>query len=190
MAAWNDPPVRAWWVVNVVGSDIDLRKGESRDLFPVSLWIAEDGLNPDPSIISSKINCVDVEGINSSFEFGESLGPAASCCSGIFVAGSRVVQAGGVSEVAGDGVREVLGNRALYISFLRGFPVPMRRAVVGAPGRSAEDGRDGGGMFVEDEILTGVGTWTGGRTWVGDKTLAGGGTLVEVWLFADSIGFP
>lgn len=112
------------------------------------------------------------------------------------MAGSLVVLAGGVSEVAGDGVREVPGNRALYISFLRGFPVPMRRAVVGAPGRSAEDGRDGGGILVEDEILTGVGTLTGvgaltgGRTWVGDKTLAGGGTLVEVWLFADSIGFP
>lgn len=78
LAAWNDPPVRVWWVVNVVGSDIDLRKGESRDLFPVSLLIVEDDLNPDSSIISSKINCVDVEGKNSSFEFEESLGPAAS----------------------------------------------------------------------------------------------------------------
>lgn len=91
--------------------------------------------------------------------------------------GSRVALAGGVSEVAGDGVREVLGNRALYISFLRGFPVPMRRAVVGAPGHSAEDGRDGGGIFVEDETLT------------EGETSAGGGTLVEVWLFVDSIGF-
>lgn len=93
------------------------------------------------------------------------------------MAGSRVALAGGVSEVAGDGVREVLGNRALYISFLRGFPVPMRKAVVGAPGRSAEDGRDGGGILVEDETLT------------EGETSAGGGTLVEVWLFIDPIGF-
>lgn len=88
--------------------------------------------------------------------------------------GSPVALVGGVSAVAGDGVREVLGNRALYISFLRGFPVPMRRAVVGAPGRSAEDRRDGGGIFVEDEILTEGGTLFEG------ETLAGGGTLVQV----------
>lgn len=78
LAAWNDSPARAWRPVNVVGSDIDLRKGESRDLFLVSLLIPEDDLNPDPSIISSKINCVDVEGINSSFDLSESSGPAAS----------------------------------------------------------------------------------------------------------------
>lgn len=77
LAAWNDPPTRAWRAVNAVGSDIDLRKCESRDIFPVSLLIVEDDLNPDPSIISSKIYCVEVEGINSSFEFEESLGPAA-----------------------------------------------------------------------------------------------------------------
>lgn len=78
LAVWNDSPARLWRAVNAVGSDIDLRKGESRDLFPVSLLIAEDDLNPDPSIISSKINCVDVEGINSSFDIEESSGPAAS----------------------------------------------------------------------------------------------------------------
>lgn len=74
------------------------------------------------------------------------------------MAGSRVALPGGVSEAAGDGVREAPGSKALYISFLRGFPVPMRRAVVGAPDRStedAEDGRGGGGMFVEGEILAG-----------------------------------
>lgn len=78
LVAWNDSPARPWRAVNAVGSDIDLRKGESRDLFPVSLLIAEDDLNPDPSIISSKINCVDVEGINSSFDLEKSSGPSAS----------------------------------------------------------------------------------------------------------------
>jgi hypothetical protein len=120
-----------------------------------------------------------------------------NCCSGVFVVGSRATLPGrvGVTEVAGDGVREALGNRALYSSFLRGFPVPMRRAVVGAPDCGAEDGRDGGGIFVEDEILTGGGaltvgkTLSGGGTWAGDEPSAGGGTLVEVWSFVASICF-
>jgi hypothetical protein len=94
-----------------------------------------------------------------------------NCCSGVFVTVLRLALPGGVSEVAGDGIREAPGSKALYINFLRGFPVPMRRAAVGAPEPSAEDGRDGGGMSVE-----------GG-------TLAEGGTLIEVWLSAGSIGF-
>jgi hypothetical protein len=163
-----------------------LRSGESSDLFPVNLLIVEGDLNPDPSIISSKINCVEVEGTNSSF--AESSGAAGSlhrisiailvnrcahtnCFSGIFMTVSRVALPGGVSEVADGGVREALGSKALYISFLRGFPVPMRRAAVGAPEPSAEDGRDGGGMSVEGRIL------------------AEGGTLIEAWLSAGSIGF-
>jgi hypothetical protein len=93
------------------------------------------------------------------------------------VAGARVALAGGVSEVAGDGVREPPGSKALYISFLRGFPAPKRRADVGAPECSAEGGRDGGGMFVEGDWLA------------EDETLVGGGTFAEVWLFAGSIGF-
>lgn len=77
-AAWNDPPARIWRAVKAVGSDIDLRKGESIDLFPVSLLIVEGDLNPDSFIISSRINCVELEGINSSFDIEESLGAAAS----------------------------------------------------------------------------------------------------------------
>lgn len=84
---------------------------------------------------------------------------------------SRVALPGGVSEVAGDGVRKAPGSKALYINFLRGFAVPMRRAAVGAPEPTAEDGRDGGGMFVEGE------------------TLAEGGPLMEAWLSAGSICF-
>ena len=60
-------PAGAWRAVKAVGSDIDLRSGESRDLFPVNLLIVEGDLNPDPSVISSKTNCVEVEGTNSSF---------------------------------------------------------------------------------------------------------------------------
>lgn len=100
-----------------------------------------------------------------------------NCCSGVFVAGSLALP-GDVSEVAGDGVREAPGNRALYISFLRGFPTPMRREDVGAPERSVDDERDGGGMLVEDEMLTGDGTLTVG------KTLAGSGMLAEDEIFA------
>lgn len=78
LAACNGPPARTWRVVDSIGSDIDLRKGEFRDLFPVRLLIVEGDLNPDPSIISSKINCVELEGINSSFDIEESPGTAAS----------------------------------------------------------------------------------------------------------------
>jgi hypothetical protein len=67
LAASSDPPAGTWGAVKAVGSDIDLRSGESRDLFPVNLLIVEGDLNPDPSTISSKINCVEVEGTNSSF---------------------------------------------------------------------------------------------------------------------------
>lgn len=49
----------------MVGSDIDFRKGESRDLFLLRVRAAE-GLTPEPSSISSKMNCVELEGINSS----------------------------------------------------------------------------------------------------------------------------
>lgn len=75
-AACNDPPARTLRAVNAVGSDIDLRKGEWRDLFPVSLLIVEGDLKPDPSIISSNMNCVEFEGINSSL-VEESPGAAA-----------------------------------------------------------------------------------------------------------------
>ena len=67
LAASGDPSAGAWRAVKAVGSDIDLRSGESRDLFPVNLLIVEGDLNPDPSVISSKTNCVEVEGTNSSF---------------------------------------------------------------------------------------------------------------------------
>lgn len=69
-------------------------------------------------------------------------------CSLGSVTDSRIALLGGVSEVTGDGVRDALGSRALYISFFRGFPLPIRRAVVGAPGGSANDGRGGGGILV------------------------------------------
>ena len=77
---------------------------------------------------------------------------------------SRVALSDGVSEAVGGGVREASGSKALYISFLRGFAVPMRRAAVGAPDARAEDGRDGGDMSVE------------------------GGTSIEAWLSAGSTG--
>jgi hypothetical protein len=67
LAASSDSPAGPCRAVKAVGSDIDLRSGESRDLFPVNLLIVAGDLNPDPSIISSKINCVEVEGANSSF---------------------------------------------------------------------------------------------------------------------------
>jgi hypothetical protein len=60
----------AWWPcreINAVGSENDLRKGESRDLLPVRFRIAEGGLKPEPSSISSNINCVDSDGMKSSF---------------------------------------------------------------------------------------------------------------------------
>jgi hypothetical protein len=72
LAAWDDPPARTGRAVNAVGSDTDLRKGETKDLFSVSLLIVEGDLNPDPSIIWSRINCVELEGINSSFDIEES----------------------------------------------------------------------------------------------------------------------
>lgn len=81
------------------------------------------------------------------------------------------------------------GSRALYISFLRGFPVPMRRAAVGASECGTEDRRDGGGIFVEDELLAVGGILTDSETLAGDETSAGGGTLVAAWSFADSMGF-
>ena len=104
--------------------------------------------------------------------------------------GSLVALPGDVFEVAGDGVREAPGSRALYISFLRGFPVPMRRADVGAPERSTDDGRDGGGMLVEEEMLAGDDTLTVAGTLAvggmldedempGDEMLTEGETLTE-----------
>jgi len=56
---------RSWRPAKAVGSDSDFRKGESRDRLPLKALVAE-GLNPDPSSISSNMNCVEVEGINSS----------------------------------------------------------------------------------------------------------------------------
>lgn len=58
---------RDWGPAIAVGSESDFRKGESRDRLPLRALTA-DGLNPDPSSISSNMNCVEVEGIKSSLE--------------------------------------------------------------------------------------------------------------------------
>lgn len=52
----------------MVGSDSDLRNGESTDLLPFRAL--DEGFTPDPSSIWSKMNCVELEGMNSSLAGG------------------------------------------------------------------------------------------------------------------------
>lgn len=56
--------------------------------------------------------------------------------------------AGSELGVFSKGAREAPGNNALYMSFLRGFPVPIRRVPEGVSDDLADNERDGGGMLL------------------------------------------
>jgi hypothetical protein len=66
----------------------------------------------------------------------------------VFVACPGFALPSGVFDVVDDGVRDALGNNALYMSFLRGLPMLIRRAAVGGSDGFVVDGREGGGMLL------------------------------------------